>query len=106
MRSVFALKDLHWLSMIPTLEWTEDGIRLLDQTRLPLEETYVLATSYQKVADAITTMIDSIKSKATLRFISAWLPLERSRVPFATFDRTFRREGKFSWITMGFSSLR
>ena len=57
MRSVFALKDLHWLSMIPTLEWTEDGIRLLDQTRLPLEETYVLATSYQKVADAITTMI-------------------------------------------------
>ena len=43
--------------MIPTLEWTEDGVRLLDQTRLPLEETYVLATSYQKVADAITTMV-------------------------------------------------
>src|SRR5271170_6082919 len=44
-------------SMIPTLEWTSDGVRLLDQTRLPLEETYVLATSYQKVADAITTMV-------------------------------------------------
>jgi methylthioribose-1-phosphate isomerase len=43
--------------MIPTLEWTREGVRLLDQTRLPLEETYVLATSYQKVADAITTMI-------------------------------------------------
>ncbi len=43
--------------MIPTLEWTSDGVRLLDQTRLPLEETYVLATSYQKVADAITTMV-------------------------------------------------
>src|ERR1700760_1899816 len=43
--------------MIPTLEWTPEGVRLLDQTRLPLEETYVLATSYQKVADAITTMI-------------------------------------------------
>ena len=43
--------------MVPTLEWTPEGVRLLDQTRLPLEETYVLATSYQKVADAITTMI-------------------------------------------------
>ncbi|HUA98300.1 MAG TPA: S-methyl-5-thioribose-1-phosphate isomerase [Terracidiphilus sp.] len=43
--------------MIPTLQWTEQGVRLLDQTRLPLEETYVLATSYQKVADAITAMI-------------------------------------------------
>ena len=43
--------------MVPTLEWTPEGVRLLDQTRLPLEETYVLATSYQNVADAITTMI-------------------------------------------------
>ena len=31
--------------MIPTLEWTADGVRFLDQTRLPLEETYVLATT-------------------------------------------------------------
>jgi methylthioribose-1-phosphate isomerase len=43
--------------MIPTLEWTEEGVRLLDQTRLPLEETYVLATSYQDVANGITTMV-------------------------------------------------
>jgi len=43
--------------MIPTLEWTENGVRLLDQTRLPLEETYVLAGSYQQMADAIKTMI-------------------------------------------------
>ena len=43
--------------MIPTLEWTEDGVRFLDQTRLPLEETYVLAKTYQKVADVITTMV-------------------------------------------------
>jgi methylthioribose-1-phosphate isomerase len=43
--------------MIPTLEWTTNGVRFLDQTRLPLEETYVLATSYQQVADVITTMI-------------------------------------------------
>ena len=43
--------------MIPTLEWTAEGVRFLDQTRLPLEETYVLATSYQQVADVITTMV-------------------------------------------------
>ena len=43
--------------MIPTLEWTPEGVRFLDQTRLPLEEVYVLATSYQQVADIITTMV-------------------------------------------------
>ncbi|HSY01843.1 MAG TPA: S-methyl-5-thioribose-1-phosphate isomerase [Acidobacteriaceae bacterium] len=43
--------------MIPTLEWTAEGVRFLDQTRLPLEETYVTATDYQQVADVITTMV-------------------------------------------------
>src|SRR6185312_3146180 len=43
--------------MIPTLEWTGEGVRFLDQTRLPLEESYVLARSYQDVADVITTMV-------------------------------------------------
>jgi len=43
--------------MIPTLEWTNAGVRFLDQTKLPLEETYVLATTYQEVADVITTMV-------------------------------------------------
>jgi methylthioribose-1-phosphate isomerase len=43
--------------MISTLAWTSEGVRFLDQTRLPLEEAYVLATSYQQVADAIVTMV-------------------------------------------------
>lgn len=43
--------------MISTLEWTNEGVRFLDQTRLPLEETYVLAKSYEEVADVITTMV-------------------------------------------------
>src|SRR5271163_4104843 len=43
--------------MIPTLEWTAEGVRFLDQTRLPLEETYVLASTYKDVADVITTMV-------------------------------------------------
>jgi len=43
--------------MIPTLAWTPEGVRFIDQTRLPLEESYVLATNYEQVADAIVTMV-------------------------------------------------
>ena len=43
--------------MILTLEWTSEGVRFIDQTKLPLEESYVLATSYQQVADVIVTMV-------------------------------------------------
>jgi len=43
--------------MIPTLQWTPEGVRFLDQTRLPLEEAYVLATSYEQVAEVISTMV-------------------------------------------------
>jgi methylthioribose-1-phosphate isomerase len=43
--------------MIPTLTWTDEGIRFIDQTKLPLEESYVLATTYEEVADVIVTMV-------------------------------------------------
>ncbi len=43
--------------MIPTLEWTPAGVNFLDQTKLPLEETYILATDYQQVATVIRDMI-------------------------------------------------
>ena len=43
--------------MIPTLSWTDEGVRFIDQTRLPLEESYVLATTYEEVADVIVTMV-------------------------------------------------
>ena len=29
--------------MIPTLAWTPQGVRFIDRTKLPLEESYVLA---------------------------------------------------------------
>src|SRR5664279_6161774 len=44
-------------NMIKTIEWTDAGVRLIDQTKLPTEETYVTCTSYEEVADAIKTMI-------------------------------------------------
>src|SRR5215467_10255212 len=43
--------------MIPTLSWTPEGVRFIDQTRLPLEESYVLATDHEQVADVIVTMV-------------------------------------------------
>ena len=43
--------------MIPTLEWLPEGVNFLDQTKLPLEETYVLATDYNQVATVIRDMI-------------------------------------------------
>jgi methylthioribose-1-phosphate isomerase len=43
--------------MIPTLAWTPQGVQFIDQTKLPLEESYVLATTYEQVADVIVTMV-------------------------------------------------
>lgn len=43
--------------MIRTLEWTEAGVRFLDQTRLPTEEVYATCKTYQEVAEAIRTMV-------------------------------------------------
>ncbi len=44
-------------SVIRTLEWTDEGVVFIDQTRLPVEEIYVTCRTYQEVADAIVTMI-------------------------------------------------
>jgi methylthioribose-1-phosphate isomerase len=43
--------------MIQTLEWTERGVRFIDQTKLPTEEVYVDCTTYQEVADVICNMV-------------------------------------------------
>jgi methylthioribose-1-phosphate isomerase len=43
--------------MIQTLEWTDHGVRFIDQTKLPTEETYVICTTHEQVADAIRNMV-------------------------------------------------
>ncbi|HXE89860.1 MAG TPA: S-methyl-5-thioribose-1-phosphate isomerase [Terriglobales bacterium] len=43
--------------MIKTLEWTEEGVRLLDQTKLPTEEKYMVCSTYEEVAEAIRSMV-------------------------------------------------
>src|SRR5580693_7186194 len=43
--------------MIQTLEWTDKGVRFIDQTKLPTEETYVTCKNHEQVADAIRNMV-------------------------------------------------
>jgi methylthioribose-1-phosphate isomerase len=43
--------------MIETIQWTDSGVVMIDQTRLPREETYVTCTDYKQVAEAIRSMV-------------------------------------------------
>jgi len=43
--------------VIKTLEWTDEGVRFIDQTKLPTEEVYVTCKDYEEVATAIRDMI-------------------------------------------------
>ncbi len=43
--------------MVPTIQWTDAGVVMIDQTKLPRVEEYVTCTTYEEVADAIVTMV-------------------------------------------------
>src|SRR6266496_2351884 len=43
--------------MVQTLEWTDSGVRFIDQTKLPTEEAYVTCKTYEQVADVIRKMV-------------------------------------------------
>jgi len=43
--------------MIQTLEWTDHGVRFIDQTKLPTEEVYVTCKTHEQVADVIRNMV-------------------------------------------------
>jgi methylthioribose-1-phosphate isomerase len=43
--------------MVETIQWTDDGVVMIDQTRLPREEVYVTCRTYGEVADAIRSMV-------------------------------------------------
>ena len=52
--------------MVETIQWTDAGIVMIDQTRLPLIEEFVTCRTYQEVAQAITsTTAASISSILT-----------------------------------------
>ncbi|MEP6718165.1 MAG: S-methyl-5-thioribose-1-phosphate isomerase [bacterium] len=43
--------------MIKTVEWTNEGIRMIDQRLLPTEEKYLMLRSWEEVAEAIRKMV-------------------------------------------------
>ena len=43
--------------MVETIQWTPQGVVMIDQTRLPLEESYVTCRNYEEVAAAIRGMV-------------------------------------------------
>ena len=43
--------------MIKTVEWTDEGVRMIDQRKLPTVEEYPLFRTYGEVADAIRVMV-------------------------------------------------
>src|ERR1700721_3166998 len=42
--------------MVETIQWTDAGVVMIDQRRLPREEIFVTCTTYQEVAEAIRNM--------------------------------------------------
>ena len=49
--------------MIKTVEWTNEGVRMLDQRLLPTEEKYLMLRSYEEVAEAINNELAPIREK-------------------------------------------
>jgi methylthioribose-1-phosphate isomerase len=43
--------------MVETIQWTDAGVVMIDQTRLPLEEKYVTCRTFEDVAAAIRDMV-------------------------------------------------
>src|SRR5512142_1502159 len=43
--------------MVEPIQWTNAGVVMIDQTRLPREEVYVTCRDYREVAEAIRSMI-------------------------------------------------
>jgi len=43
--------------MVETIQWTDAGVVMIDQTRLPRQQRFVTCRTYLEVADAIKTMV-------------------------------------------------
>jgi methylthioribose-1-phosphate isomerase len=43
--------------MVETIQWTDSGVVMIDQTRLPREEVFITCRDYREVANAIKTMV-------------------------------------------------
>ncbi|MBX5436834.1 MAG: S-methyl-5-thioribose-1-phosphate isomerase [Alicyclobacillaceae bacterium] len=74
------------------LEWTRDGLRLLDQRRLPHEQRWVVCRNADEAADAIRQMV--VRGAPAIAAAAAWgvvLEARRLRDEGADSDRLLRR---------------
>src|SRR5215510_6205298 len=60
MMHAFIVLEL-WLGVKPmsfkTIEWTNEGVRMIDQRKLPTVEEYPIFRTYQEIAEAIRSMV-------------------------------------------------
>jgi methylthioribose-1-phosphate isomerase len=76
--------------MIETIQWTGDGVVMIDQTRLPNEEIYVTCRNHTEVAHAIRTMI--IRGAPAIGVAAAMgIAIGMARVESAEPDAEFAR---------------
>ena len=48
------------IPLTPTIEWIDNRVKLIDQTKLPLKEEFIETDDYRIVCDAICTKIHNI----------------------------------------------
>jgi methylthioribose-1-phosphate isomerase len=78
--------------MVETIQWTDEGVVMIDQTRLPREEVYVTCRTYSEMADAIRSMV--IRGAPAIGVAAAMgvaLGVLRSRDPFEDICATLAR---------------
>src|SRR5919199_2599945 len=51
------MRQVRCWPMIKTVEWTDEGVRMIDQRLLPTEEKCLMLRSCEEVADAIKQMV-------------------------------------------------
>ena len=54
---IYRFNYFYHVIIMRTLEWEDNKLKLIDQTKLPDELTYVYCSTYQEVIDAIKTMV-------------------------------------------------
>jgi methylthioribose-1-phosphate isomerase len=76
--------------MVETIQWTEAGVVMIDQTRLPREEQYVTCHTYEEVAEAIRSMV--IRGAPAIGVAAAMgVALGVLKASEKSFDREFDR---------------
>ena len=68
------------MSALRSLAWEGESLRLLDQTKLPTEITYLRCRDYREVADAIRIL--AVRGAPAIGVAAAYAVVLAYRVPF------------------------